>query len=65
MAAADNKELAYANAIAVTREGIANGFVPNFVSASGFQSRDRSQPPVGSISVQQIYRQYQEWIRWS
>jgi putative isomerase len=63
MAAVDNKELAYTNAIAVTREGIANGFVPNFVSPSGFQSRDRSQPPVGSITVLDIYRRYhEEWF---
>jgi putative isomerase len=60
MAAVDHKELAYANAIAVTREGIANGFVPNFVSPSGFQSRDRSQPPVGSLTVLEIYRRYRE-----
>ncbi len=60
MAAVDNKKLAYANATAVTREGIANGFVPNFVSPSGFQSRDRSQPPVGGITVLQIYERYQE-----
>jgi putative isomerase len=63
MAAVDHKELAYANAIAVTREGIANGFVPNFVSPSGFQSRDRSQPPVGSLTVLEIYRRYrEEWF---
>ena len=60
MASVDNKDLAYANAIEVTREGIANGFVPNFVSPSGFQSRDRSQPPVGSLTALTIYRQYGE-----
>lgn len=63
MAAVENKDLAYANAIAVTREGIANGFVPNFVSPSGFQSRDRSQPPVGSLTVLEIYQRYrEEWF---
>lgn len=56
MAAVDHRDLAYSNAIEVTREGIANGFVPNFVSPGGFQSRDRSQPPVGSITALQIYR---------
>jgi hypothetical protein len=60
MASVDNKDLAYANAIEVTREGIANGFVPNFVSPSGYQSRDRSQPPVGSLTALTIYRQYGE-----
>lgn len=60
MAAVDHKDLAYANAIEVTREGIANGFVPNFVSPCGFQSRDRSQPPVGAISVLQIHERHRE-----
>jgi len=60
MAAVDNRDLAYANAIEVTREGIANGFVPNFVSPSGYQSRDRSQPPVGSLVAMSIYQRYRE-----
>ena len=60
MAAVDNRDLAYANAIEVTREGIANGFVPNFVSPSGYQSRDRSQPPVGSLVALSIYQRYRE-----
>jgi putative isomerase len=60
MAAVDNKDLAYANAIEVTREGMENGFVPNFVSPSGYQSRDRSQPPVGSLIAIQIYERYGE-----
>jgi hypothetical protein len=60
MAAVDHKDLACANAIEVTREGIANEFVPNFVSPSGYQSRDRSQPPVGSLTALQIYERYRE-----
>ena len=60
MAAVDNRDLAYANAIEVTREGSVNGFVPNFVSPSGFQSRDRSQPPVGSLIALEIYRRHRE-----
>lgn len=60
MAAVDNKELAYANALAVTREGIGAGFVPNFVSPSGYHSRDRSQPPVGALIVLQVYRRHRE-----
>ena len=60
MASVDNKELAYANAIEVTREGIGCGFVPNFVSASGFNSRDRSQPPVGALCAWMIYRRHRE-----
>jgi hypothetical protein len=60
MASVDHRGLAYANAIEVTREGIACGFVPNFVSPCGFQSRDRSQPPVGSLSALMIYKRHKE-----
>lgn len=55
----DNKELAYANAIAITKEITENGFIPNFGSAR-CTSEDRSQPPVGSFVVKEIYRKYQE-----
>jgi hypothetical protein len=54
MAGVENKELAYANAIAITNEMTEAGFVPNFVHPSGFKSRDRSQPPVGAITVQAL-----------
>lgn len=62
MAAVDHKGLAYANALAVTREGIASGFVPNFVSPCGFHSRDRSQPPVGAFVALDIHRRHGD--RW-
>ena len=55
----DNKEHAYANAIAITKEITENGFIPNFGSAR-CTSEDRSQPPVGSFVVKEIYRKYQE-----
>ena len=54
-----NKELAYANAIAITNEAAETGFVPNFSDAF-VKSRDRSQPPVGSFCVREIYRKYHE-----
>ena len=54
-----NKELAYANAIAITNEATETGFVPNFSDAM-VKSRDRSQPPVGSFCVREIYRKYHE-----
>jgi putative isomerase len=54
-----NKELAYANAIAITSEADETGFVPNFSDAI-IKSRDRSQPPVGSFCVREIYRKYHE-----
>lgn len=59
MLAFDNKDLAYANAIAITKEISRNGFIPNFSSGNG-KSEDRSQPPVGSLMVKEIYKKYQE-----
>jgi putative isomerase len=55
----DNREHAYANAIAITKEITESGFIPNFGSAR-CTSEDRSQPPVGSFVVKEIYRKYQE-----
>ena len=60
LAMIDNKQLAYANAIAITREKTEAGFIPNFGSADDDKSRDRSQPPVGSLAVKEIYRIYRE-----
>lgn len=59
MFALDNKELAYSNAIAITKEITKNGFIPNFGSGIG-KSEDRSQPPVGSFVVKEIYNKYKE-----
>jgi neutral trehalase len=55
----DNKELAFANAIAITKEITRNGFIPNFGS-SVCTSEDRSQPPVGSFVIKEIYKRYKE-----
>jgi len=60
MAMVENKELAYSNAIEITREKTENGFVPNFAHVTGFKSRDRSQPPVGSYVINRIYDKYKE-----
>jgi len=60
MAAVDNKELAYANAIAITEEATERGFIPNMALPSGFKSRDRSQPPVGAMSVRMLCDQFNE-----
>ena len=59
-AAGGCKELAYFNAREILREGEAAGFVPNFAYATGQISADRSQPPVGSAMVREIYRIYHE-----
>jgi hypothetical protein len=63
LAMPEDKSLAYANAIAITREKTEAGFVPNFGAADDDKSRDRSQPPVGSLAVKEIYRIYREdWL---
>jgi hypothetical protein len=63
MAMLENKGLAYANAIAITRQKTEGGFVPNFGGADDFKSRDRSQPPVGSLAVRELYRIYRDtWL---
>lgn len=51
---------ALANAIEITNEITETGFVPNFAAAANLKSRDRSQPPVGSMMVKEIYRAYPE-----
>jgi hypothetical protein len=62
LAAIDNRELAYANAIEITRERTERGFIPNFGTVRDIKSRDRSQPPVGSLVVRELYRLYGD--RW-
>jgi predicted GH43/DUF377 family glycosyl hydrolase len=59
MLSLDSKELAYSNAIAITNQITPSGFIPNFSSALG-RSDDRSQPPVGSYIVKEIYKKYHE-----
>jgi putative isomerase len=60
MLSIDQKELAYANAIAMTNGITDSGFIPNWEAAFGRKSFDRSQPPVGSMCVKLIYDKYQE-----
>ncbi len=59
MLSLDNKDLAYANAIAMTHEITAKGFVPN-CGSSVCTSEDRSEPPVGAFIIKEIYKKYQE-----
>ena len=62
MISMESRELAYANAVELTREARELGFVPNNYAATGVISRDRSQPPVGSRVVLELYRKYGD--RW-
>lgn len=60
IAGLDNRDLAYANAIEITREITERGFIPNFGTVNDIKSRDRSQPPVGSLVVRELYRKYED-----
>lgn len=62
LAAVGDRDLAYANAIEVLRGMTPAGFVPNFARAGGWKSFDRSEPPVGAITVLGLYRQFHD--RW-
>ncbi len=63
MASAFDRDLAYANVVEILREKTDQGFVPNVSNAHGFKSLDRSQPPVGSLVVRELYRKFREpWL---
>ncbi len=62
MAGIGDKDLAYADAIETLREETAQGFVPNYARAGGWKSSDRSEPPVGAITVLGLYRKFHD--RW-
>ena len=63
-----NKDLAFANAVEITKAITPDGFIPNFQSESSYvvdgntSSWDRSQPPIGSEIIWRIYSRYPE--RW-
>ena len=62
MAAVGDRDLAYADAIETLREQTPQGFVPNYARAGSWKSSDRSEPPVGAITVLRLYRQFHD--RW-
>jgi hypothetical protein len=62
LASVGDKDLAYANAMEILREETPQGFVPNFARAGGWKSEDRSEPPVGTITVLGLYEKYHD--RW-
>ncbi len=61
MAALDQPDLAYANAVEITRARTDSGFIPNFEGATG-KSEDRSEPPVGALVIAALYRRFGD--RW-
>ncbi len=62
MAGIGDRDLAYADALETLREETAQGFVPNYARAGGWKSSDRSEPPVGAITVLGLYRKFHD--RW-
>lgn len=60
MAAVGDRDLAYADALEILREQTPAGFVPNYARAGGWKSFDRSEPPVGAITVLNLYRQFKD-----
>jgi putative isomerase len=62
MSAIGDRDLAYANAMETLREETPQGFVPNYARGGGWKSSDRSEPPVGAITVLGLYRQFHD--RW-
>ena len=62
MAGIGDKDLAYANALEILRELTPEGFVPNYARSGGWKSFDRSEPPVGAITVLGLYEQFHD--RW-
>jgi hypothetical protein len=62
MASLGNRDLAYANALEVLSEAAPGGFVPNYARAGGWKSWDRSEPPVGALTILALYKRFGD--RW-
>lgn len=63
MASLGSKELAYANAVEITKSITPGGFIPNFTGSYESASFDRSQPPVGSRIFLELYKKFGEkWL---
>lgn len=63
MASVGDRDLAYADAIETLRSSTSEGFVPNYARAGNWKSFDRSEPPVGSITVLGLYEKYHDlWL---
>ena len=63
LAATGDRDLAYANAIEIGREATPQGFIPNYARSGGWKSSDRSEPPVGAITVLGLYQKFgDKWL---
>lgn len=58
-----DRDLTYANFAEHLRSLTPDGFIPNVDEAEGRTSLDRSDPPVGSLMLREIYKRYGDrWI---
>jgi glycogen debranching enzyme len=62
LAAVGSKDLAYANALEILNEVTPEGFVPNYGRTGNWKSFDRSEPPVGALTVLRLYNKFHD--RW-
>jgi putative isomerase len=63
MASIGDHDLAYADAIETLNELTPAGFVPNYARGGEWKSGDRSEPPVGAITVLGLYEKFhEEWL---
>ena len=63
MASIGDRDLAYADTIETLREETSEGFVPNYARARNWKSFDRSEPPVGAITVLGLYQKFGDhWL---
>ncbi len=63
LASIGDRDLAYADAIEVLNETTPSGFVPNYARAGEWKSGDRSEPPVGAVTLLGLYRKFHEqWL---
>lgn len=63
LASVGDKDLAYADAVETLREATDDGFVPNYARPGGWKSFDRSEPPVGSLTVLNLFHTYHDsWL---
>ncbi len=60
MQSLNSRELAFSEAIEMCNYVDKYGFVPNFIAPNNLASRDRSQPPVGSMMIREIYKAHPE-----
>ncbi|MGC9345103.1 MAG: MGH1-like glycoside hydrolase domain-containing protein, partial [Bacteroidales bacterium] len=60
LCALEDRGLAFANVIEHLNDRTPEGFIPNTSQGNGRQTLDRSQPPVGSMMVKEIYKMYPE-----